>query len=171
MNISQRKDIIVFVLIIILAFLAGYNGIYKYYLKRMASIKLQLEEERKKNDILGIIGLLERELRVYQERSFSTAGITPLLDSVSQMAKQVGIEIEGFNPLPTISREQYIEILLKVPLRCKYHQLGQFLSLIESNREFIWVKHLNMRKATATGSKEANIPSVDLTVSGLYLKE
>ena len=170
-DISQRKDIIVFALIVILAFLIGYNGIYKQKLNKIDSIRLQFEEEKKKNDVLGDINILERKLQVDQKRSFSTADTTQLLDRVSQAAEEVDIKIEGFNPLPTVYRKHYTKLPLRISLRCEYHKLGQFLSLIESNKESIWVKELGMQKATVTDPKKPKIPRIDLTVSGLYLKK
>jgi len=171
MDISQRKDIIVFALIVILAFLIGHNWIYKSGLNKMYSLNKKLEEEKKENIILGDVGLLNRKLQLYQERSFSTTEITELLDKVSELAKQAGIKIETYNPLPVVYKEQYVELRLEIPLRSEYHKLGEFLSLIESNPEFIWVKGLNMQKSTVTSSKAANMPKIDLTLSGLYLKK
>ena len=171
MNIIQRKDIITFVLLLVLAFFIGYNVIYKSRLNKINSIGSQIEEEEKKNEALEIIVLLERRLQAYQKRSFSTTEITQLVDKISELAERAGIEIETFNPRQAISREEYIELSLKVPLRCNYHKLGKLLSLIESNQELIWVKKLNIQKLTASGPTEARIPRIDLTVSGLYLKK
>ena len=171
MNISQRKDVIVFALIVILAFHIGHNGIYKYNLNRIDSIKSQSEGEKKKNDILGIIDILDRKLQVHQRRSFSATEATQLVDRVSQLAKEAGIEIRTFNPLPAVYTEQYVELPLKISLSCKYHKLGQFLSLIESSKEFIWIKELKMQKLTVIDPKKPEIPRIDLTVSGLYLEK
>lgn len=171
MNMNQRKDLIVFTLIVILFFLIGYNGVYKYDLNRIDSLILQTEKEKKKNDILGIIDILDRKLQAHQERSFSAAEITQLLDRVSQLAGEADIKIEGLNPLPLVYTGQYAELPLKISLSCKYHKLGQFLSLIESNKEFIWVKELKMQKATVIDPEEPKIPRIDLRVSGFYLKK
>lgn len=166
----EKRDKIVFILIIILAFRIGYAGIYKRNLNKIDSIKSQIEEERKKNDISGIIAILDRKLQVHQERSFSAAEATWLLDRVSQLAVEADIKIEGFKPLPAVYTEQYVELPLKISLSCKYHKLGRFLSLIESNKEFIWVKELRMQKATVIDPKKPKMPAITLTISGLYLK-
>ena len=171
MNIGQRKDVIVFVLILILAFLIGNNGIYKYNLNRIDSLILQTEKEKRRNGILGTIDALDRKLQVHQKRSFSATEATQLVDRVSQLAKEAGIKIEGFTPLSAVYSEQYVELPLKISLRCEYHKLGQFLNLIESSKEFIWVKELKMQKATVTDPGEPEIPRIDLMVSGLYLEK
>jgi Tfp pilus assembly protein PilO len=171
LNITQRKDIMTFVLLLVLAFFIGYNVIYKSRLNKINSIGSQIEEEKKKSEALEIIAALERRLQAYQKRSFSTTEITQLVDKISELAKRAGIEIETFNPKQAISRKQYIELSLEVPLRCNYHKLGKLLSLIESNQELIWVKKLNIQKPAASGPTEARIPRIDLTVSGLYLKK
>ncbi len=171
MNITQRKDIIIFVLLLVLAFFIGYNVIYKSRLNKINSIGSQIEEEEKKNEALKIIAVLERRLQAYQKRSFSTTEITQLVDKISELAERVGIEIETFNPKQAISRKEYIELSLEVPLRCNYHKLGKLLSLIESNQELIWVKRLNIQKPAISGPTEAGISRIDLTVNGLYLKK
>ncbi|GAH82639.1 unnamed protein product [marine sediment metagenome] len=171
MDIGQRKDIIVFALIVILAFLIGRNGIYKQNLNRIDSIRLQLEEEKKRNDILGIVGILDRKLQAHQKRSFSTADTTQLLDRVSQAAEEADIKIDAFNPSPAVYTKQYTELPLKISLGCEYHKLGRFLSLIESSKEFIWVKEFKMQRATVTDPGAPKISRIDLTVSSLYLEK
>ncbi len=166
----QKKDRAIFIAIILLAFLFGYNVLYKYYLGRIHSIRTQINQETKKNDILRIIGGLDSKLQEYQKRSFQTAEITAMLDKISELAKEIDLPIRTFNPLQPQYREKYTELALEVPLRCKYHKLGQFLSVIESNEELLWVTKLSMRKTAVDSLSGPKIPDVDLTVSGLYLK-
>ncbi len=176
MDIRRRKDRVVFILILILAFLFGRNVIYRNNLSNAASIEAQLEEETKKNEILKTIEILDQKLQAYQKRSFSAAETTQLLDRVSELAKQSGIEVETFNPLPAVEREHYIELPLKLSISCNYHKLGVFLAMLESTQEFIWAKELQMLKSSVTAGRirkatEKVMPKIDLTISGIYLKE
>ena len=172
MNTAQRKNIIVFALIIILAFLIGYNGIYKRNLRRLDYISSQIEDEEKKNEILGIIGSLDKRLQAHQKRSFFPSEITQLLDRISEGAKKTGIEIKALNPLPALRGEQYIELSLKLSISCGYHKLGRLLAMIENEQEFIWVKELIMQKPTVTKPQAEEItPKIDLTISEFYLKK
>ncbi len=170
-KITQKKDIIIFILVILIACLIGYNLVYRYNLSKIDFIKFQIDEEKKKNEILGIIGILDKKLRGYQKRSFSTTEITPVVDKISALAKKTNIKIEAFNPKPAISQEHYIQLPLEIPLSCEYHKLGQFLSLIESSEEFLWVTRLDMKKPTVTDSKQTRVPKIDLELSALYLKK
>lgn len=170
-KITQKRDVIIFILVIMLAFLIGYNTIYRYNLNKMDSIKSQINEEKKRNEILEIIDALDKRLRGYQKRSFSAAEITPVLDKISQLAKKCDIEIETFNPQPAISQKHYIEFPLEIPFSCGYHKLGQFLSLIENSQEFLWIKKLEMHKPTVTDPREVRVPKINLKLSGLYLKK
>ena len=171
MNLAFRKDAIIFLLIVILAFMIGNNVLNKIYLNKIDALKMQIENEKKKNDVLAIIAIVDKKLEKYQKRSFSSAEITQLLDTVSELAEQSNVEIETFNPLPTEYKEHHVELPLMLPIRCGYRQLGKFLSLIESNMEFIRVEELGMQKDTATDPKNKSIPKIDLKLSGLYLKE
>ena len=171
MDINERIDLIVFALIIIIASLIGYNLVYKGGLNKIAAIKVQIEEEKKKNEILVIIAGLDKSLQSYQGRSFSSTEITLVLDKVSELAKRLGITIEKFDPLPAGYGEQFVELPARIPFSCEYHKLGKFLSLIESNQEFIFIKQLNVRKPTVSQAGERRIPKIELVVSGIYLKK
>lgn len=171
MDIDQKKDLIVFALVITLAFLIGRNVIYQGALNKIASIKSEAKAEEEKNDILGAVAILDRRLKAVGERSFSTTEITHFLDKVSELAEASGIEIETFDPLPAVDTQLYIETPLKLPLRCEYHQLGRFLALMEGSQEFIWVKGVDMQKSTVTDPREDKTPKVNLAISGFYLKK
>jgi len=171
MDTDQKKDLIVFALVVTMAFLIGRNAIYQSALNKITLIKSETKEEDRKNDILGAIAVLDKRLKAVQERSFSTTEITYFLDKVSKLALASGIEIETFDPLLAVDTQRYIETPLKLPLRCEYHQLGRFLALLEASQEFIWVKGINMQKSTVTDPREDNTPKVDLAISGFYLKK
>lgn len=171
MGIDKKKDLIVFALVFILAFLLGRNTIYQAGMNRIASKKSEIKEEGKRNEILGAIGILHKRFEALQERSFSTTEITYFLDKVSAAAKKSGIKIENFDPLSAVNTQRYIEMPVKIPLKCEYHQLGEFLALMENNQEFIWVKELSIEKPTVIDPREERTPKVNLAISGLYLKE
>jgi Tfp pilus assembly protein PilO len=170
-DILQKKDKIIFILIVILAFLIGNNGIYKFYLRKINSVKSQIEKEKKKNELLEIVGILDSKLQTYQIRSLAETEITQLADKISAMAKRAGVEIENFNPGPTVNTEQYVELSLIVALRCGFHKLGKLVSLIESSQEFMRVKELKIQRPAFFSPRASRIPQVNLTISGLYLKK
>ena len=171
MNISPRRDALVFIAVIVAAVLIGYNLVYKYNLNQLNSVKLQIKEEKQKNELLERISKLDRKLIGYQQRSLDSPEITQFLDKLSRLAQEVGIEIESFTPQPAMRRDEYLELPVRLPLNCHYHRLGRFLSLLESNREFIWIKDIRIRKQTVSDPRQTRLPAVDLTVSGLYLKK
>lgn len=170
-NIMQRKDILVFLVVLGLAAMIGYNQIYKGAIAKAKALQVQAKEEEKKNEILGFIGIIDAKVRNYQKQSLPSQEITYLLDRISTIAQQLGIKLETFNPLPAVHKAQYVELPVKLPLRCQYHKLGKFLSLLESNKELIWVKEIIIDKPTVLDSRNARIPKISLTVSGIYLKK
>ncbi|MBN2096863.1 MAG: type 4a pilus biogenesis protein PilO [Candidatus Omnitrophica bacterium] len=171
MDLTKRTDLLVFLLILILAGLFGYHGLYQSGLNNINSIKAQIEEEKRKNEILVEIGRLDEQIQKYENRTFATPEITPLLDKISALTKKLDLAIETFNPQNPVYKTQYIELPIKVPLRCDYHELGQLLSLIENSEEFIWVKELKMQKPTVVDPKEKRAPQIELTLSGICLKK
>jgi len=170
-NIMQRKDILVFLIVIALAVMIGRNQIYKGALETVKTLQIQAQEEKEKNEVLATIGTLENKLKNYKKRSLPAAEITQVLDRISSLAQQVGIQIETYNPLPVVHKDQYVELPVKIPIRCEYHQFGEFVSLLESNQELIWVKEVGIDKPTVLTSQSARTPNISLTVSGIYLKK
>lgn len=171
MNLGQRKDAIVFVLIIVLAVMIGRNGVYQYNLSKINFTKSKVEEEKKKNEMLGFIGILDRRLDKYRVRSYLAPEITQLIDRISHLAKTSGVRVETFEPRPAVHRQHYIELLIEIPLKSDFHRLGKLLSLIESNQEFIQIKELRIEKPTVIDPNADNIPRVILVVSGIHLKK
>lgn len=171
MDKSQKKSTAVFILIIMLAFLIGRNQIYTGNLEKIVVLKKQIKEEKKINEILEETSILEKKLQLHQRRSFPAADPTQLINKISQFAKEANINIGTFDSLSPIDKARYIELPLKMPFSCSYHQLGKFLSLIESNQGTIWVKRLNIEKTSATTPEEERMLKVELTLSGIYLKK
>lgn len=171
MDIAQKKDKLVFIMTITLTFFIGYKVISRITQEKISSLTTQIEAEKNRNEILSAIAVLDGKLLAYQERSFSTTEITQFVDKISQLAKQADIEIETINSQPALFREHLVELSVRIPLRCTYHQLGKFFSLIEDNRELIWVKQLRIRKDTISGAKQDGTVEIDLTLSGLNLKK
>lgn len=167
-DLKQRKELIVFGTLIIFAYLIGGRAIYASYLHKIDALSSQIEDEQKKNEIIADISILDKKAKVYKQRSFSASELTQVLDKVSALAQQAEIKIETFNPLAALDKEKYIELPIQLPLRCSYHQLGKFLSLLESNQEFIKVKKLKVYKSSGASQNE---PEVDLTLYGIYLKK
>jgi len=175
MEIAQHKDRVIFAIIILLAFFIGYNLIYRLAQEKINSLDVRIKAETKKKDILKTIAVIDKKLETYQCRALASTEITQLVDILSKLAKQAGVEINSFDPKTTTSRKQYIEVPLRMPMRSTYHSLGQFLSLVESNDELIWVKELKVNKPEVSVGRKGRAlsrdPKVELTVSGFYFKQ
>ncbi|MFC1630939.1 type 4a pilus biogenesis protein PilO [Candidatus Omnitrophota bacterium] len=167
----KAPERLVFILILILAFLIGYNGIYGTAQKKIELIKLKTIQEKKKNEILKTLAVIDARLSTYRERTFSTTDITQVIDKISGLAKQAGVSVETFNPQTPAKKTHYTELALQIPLSCSYHRLGEFFSLLESNSKFIWVKQLKMEKIQASGQAEPQAPKITMSLSGIYLKK
>ena len=169
MEIESKKNLIIFVFVLILACLIGF-GLYSVMLTRLNSVKSQIEQQKERNDVLGTIAMLDRRLQTHKERSLPLKDTTQLIDKLSLLAKEAIIEVETLNPMPTVERDYYVEVPVQIPIKCSYHNLGRFLSLLESNEEFLWVKQLTIKKEIVTDPKKKVLPEVDLVISGIFLR-
>lgn len=171
MAIGKSKEKIIFLMIIILGVFLGYRKLYLPSTREIESIALQITDEQKKNELLKEISLLQQHLEKYRELSFSSPESSKILDRVSALAKQAGIEIETFQSLEPIDAGIYIELPLQLPFKSNFHKLGNFLSLLESNPPLLCIKKLTIAKPAVIDLTKVSTPIVMLTVSGFYLKE
>ncbi|MFH1045395.1 MAG: type 4a pilus biogenesis protein PilO [Candidatus Omnitrophota bacterium] len=168
MDSKKQQELTVFAMVLFLAAIFGYNGVYKYHKGQVDMLKGQIDSEQKKNELLQEMSILDAKLKNYKDRSFVSTEITPLIDKISTFTSESGIDIDTFNPQPLLRREDYIGIALSFPLSCTYHKFGKFMSLLESNKEFIRVESVKIQKPIIVNPQESVLPKFDITVSGYY---
>lgn len=171
MDKTKIQERVVFFIVIILALWGGYQGLYLPSTREIDTIAIQITEEQKKNELLKDISLLQQHLEKYKALSFPSTESTKILDCISVLAKQAGIEIETFQSLEPTDAAMYVELPLQLPFKSSFHRLGKFLSLIESNPQLLCVKKLIVTKPSVIDLTKVAVPTVMLTVSGFYLKE
>ncbi|MBN3038029.1 MAG: type 4a pilus biogenesis protein PilO [Candidatus Omnitrophica bacterium] len=171
MDFTKYQNKAIFILVFLLVCFIGYNLVLKYNQTKIASVKEEIEKEKKKGELLIDISILDRKMKTFRSRSFPSTEITPLLDMITPLAKECGIAIETFSPRPLSHKEGFAYIPLEIPLRCGYHQVGKFISLLESNKELIRVQSVRLGKLDDIEGAGVGMLQVNLTLNGLYLFE
>ena len=108
------------------------------------ALKKQADQYRDKIDSY------ERMLPVEQE-------VPKLLENLSGMAKESGVKIVGITPLQSKQEggpEQiYQEIPILISAKSGYHELGKFLSGLESSDRFMKVADIHVKENKSTPKK------------------
>ena len=155
--------------IIVLA-AGGFFG-YKIFLKDQAKaqhIREQLQQEHKLGDrrsqLEDSLGLLES----YRRRLCPKADAGWLMRQVGDLANSAGLDVSTINPGKARRLGGITQLSVSLHLIASYHQLGQFLSRIESAEYLLHVDDLDFRRARAQ-HQDSMMADVDLVVSTFYM--
>ena len=168
MDPNRKKLLLISVVIIFIA-LRVASSIFRSQAARSQKLKARVAEERDKNRALAGIGKVEKEIASYQPRIVPERNDEWLRRSVTDMAGQSRVEIVSISPQAPDDKGVYVRLPLRLEVECEYHQLGDFISKMESSEKFIKVDALNRG---VIGTKEGRtIARVSLTISTFYLKD
>lgn len=165
----NRKRLLLISAIIIFIALWVANSISRSQAARIQKMKARVAEERDKNRTLAGIGGVEKEIASYQPRIASERNNEWLRRSVTEMADQYRVKIVSISPQAPDDKEVYVRLPLKLEVECGYHQLGEFISRLESSKEFIKVDGLDLTVKEAEEGRM--VARVSLIVSTFYLKD
>lgn len=168
MEPNRKKLILISAGIGLIAFVVA-NSIFRNQLVRIENLKAKVAEERTKNRILTQIGGIEKEIASYEPRITPKKDVEWLRRKVTEMADQAQVKIVSITPQAPDEKETYIRLPIRMEVECGYHQLGDFISKLESSKEFIKIDALDLTVKEVERGR--TIAKVGLTVSTFYLKD
>lgn len=152
------------VLVLALAGAFGYYGIYQPTQQKQHELHEQLSRERDtqvlRESVLGGAEEIDR-LRQYLPEKPETES---LLDAVDQLAKAQGIRLTSISPEEPKRVQDAQRLAVTLRFATSYHQLGQFLSALESAPHFLWIEGMDVSRDVSSGSAQ-----VTLTVSSMWV--
>ena len=154
--------------IIVLALVAffGYK-VFNHYHARATRLRDAIQHERVLEDrrvqLERSLGLVE----AYRTRLAPEAEATWLLQEVSHVATEAGVNLSSASPHKPRQLDQFPQLSVELHFTSSYHQLGQFVSRLEAAEPFLWVDELTLRLR----DPESQDPQADveLVVSTLYM--
>lgn len=98
-----------------------------------------------------------KKIGQYEKTLPTEDGIPGLLESLSEMAKNANMRIAGIVPIehkvPEAGNRVYKEIPITITAKAGYHELGRFLSALESSDRFMKVTDMEIRADKAYPKK------------------
>lgn len=126
----------------VLFYIICWNVILKPPADKLFALRQTRELETRKSALISRIVLHEGKMRQYKSRFSRSSEPSWLVEEVSSMASETGLDIETLSPQPPQVNNEFMTIRLNLDARADYHSIGQFLSRLESHEIFIKVEHL-----------------------------
>lgn len=140
-----------------LGFLLGWNLLIQPDLKSLESFKVKRGLESKKREADLVIEAQKTKIKSY-EKNFSPAGdVSWAIESVTELAKKSGLTVTSMSPAEPEKKGDFDKLSLKVEADCGYHELGKFVSLLESSDRFLKVSALNAKRLKSDSPLKVSI--------------
>jgi type IV pilus assembly protein PilO len=142
---------------------------YKDQAQSIKRLQTSILEQQKKLETLKLAAVevekLQKELAQSEEQLRQVFSLLPdqkeipgLLDNISQLGAEVGLENILFQPQPEQPREFHAAIPIRLDLVGTYHELGVFLDRVSKLDRILKVENLNL-----TRQKDGSTLQVGLT--------
>ncbi|MCU0574205.1 MAG: type 4a pilus biogenesis protein PilO [Syntrophobacteraceae bacterium] len=142
---------------------------YKDQAQNIRRLQTSILEQQKKLETLKLAAVevekLQKELAQSEEQLRQVLSLLPdqkeipgLLDNISQLGAEVGLENILFQPQPEQPREFHAAIPIRLDLVGTYHELGVFLDRVSKLDRILKVENLNL-----TRQKDGSTLQVGLT--------
>jgi type IV pilus assembly protein PilO len=169
-SLTPQQRILLFVGTILFLGAAFYFFQYKPQSEATTKLRAALSEQQKRLATLkqaqAKLPALQKELAEAEEEFARLSSLFPdqkeipaLLDSVSQLGAQVGLENILFQPQPERAQEFYAAIPIRLNLLGTYHRLGTFLDSMSKLNRILRVENINMIR-----QKGGSLLQVDCTI-------
>ena len=153
----------VFVLLVI------WGGRFMYEKTNVKLRKLAVERQRVRLE--NKVGLKLNELTKIRKKMVVIQESSRFLAEVAKVAGQLNMKLKAITALPRESRNDFIKLSVSLELDTTYHELGLFISKIESNEVFMAIEKMEMTSNVTP--ENAGSPQIlaKLIVSTLSLTE
>lgn len=156
-DMTTVQKVIVFVLTILVVSVGFYYLKYKPQAQKIQSLTKDIDAQEKKLAELKRaaeqVKVLEAEITKLEEEFKQLVALLPdqreipgLLDSVSKLASQSGLEQISFQPQPEQMHDFYATIPVRVELNGSYHELGVFLDKVSKLDRIVKVDNLSLTR-------------------------
>jgi type IV pilus assembly protein PilO len=169
-ELTPTQRLLLVVVTILLLGGAFYFLKYKDQAQSIKRLQTSINEQQKKLETLKLAAVevekLQKELAQSEEQLTQVLALLPdqkeipgLLDNISQLGAEVGLENILFQPQPEQPREFHAAIPIRLDLVGTYHELGVFLDRVSKLDRILKVENLNL-----TRQKDGSTLQVGCTV-------
>jgi type IV pilus assembly protein PilO len=155
LGLNTAQKVLLFVVTIAVLGAGFYYLRYKPQAEKLRRVKTEVANQEKRlgelKQAAAKVQALEAEITVAEEEFNKMLSLLPnqqeipgLLDSISRLAAQVGLENVFFQPQPEQLQDFYAIIPIRLDFVGKYHELGVFLDKLSRMHRIVKVDNLNL---------------------------
>ena len=145
-DLFKNRVLLIGIAIGLISIFYGYNKIYKGTINFIQQTESNIYNEGIKIDISKRIEAFQRALGEYKGYFAKERDTLWVVDQISRAANDAGLKVVSLNPQPSVVLKSFIYNSVNVIATGTFHQLGDFVSSIESSKEFMRVERMSVKK-------------------------
>ncbi len=162
-----QKALLAGVTIFVLILVWGGRFIYEKSNTRLKKLKIQRQRVRLENKVgvkLDELSKIRKKMTVIQESS-------RFLAEVAKIAGQLNLKLKAISALPREKRNDFIKLSVSLEVDTTYHELGLFVSKIESSDVFMSIDKLELNSVVTAENAESPQILAKLIISTVTLTD
>jgi Tfp pilus assembly protein PilO len=164
-DILRHKVALIGTAIVLFSLWYAYNKIYVPTMSAVRQAKTEASQEGVNTDISRRLADLHGQMKKYEAVFTRGADMPWLVDKISNAAAFSGLNIISLDSKPLVRLKNFIYSRTSVTASGNFHQLGDFVSRLESSGGFIRVENLFFTK-----DKEKIALEAKMIVSTYFMK-
>ncbi|MBU0744541.1 MAG: type 4a pilus biogenesis protein PilO [Gammaproteobacteria bacterium] len=158
------------VVFLLLLFLTG-RFIYQSRISKL----LQIKRERSRIELENKVGKQLGDLKKIREKLPSIKESSIFLGDIAKLAGQLDMKLVTISAMPVQKFNDYTKFSVRLDIDTTYHELGNFISRLETAGRFIYIDSLEMapaeiaEKTTARLLVKINLSTINLTDTSLEI--
>ena len=136
------------------------NIVVEPFSRQMKKLNLDRENVYSKQQFLQSIPVLEKKMDIYKHSIADNSEISWFIEELNKMAKQSSILLISITPMGDENKGDFQKSTMKIETQCAYHELGDFVSRIESSSRFIKISGFHaeiLRQQSADKNIKASV--------------
>jgi len=169
LNKMKGKSLILTVGLWGVGFFIGMNFIVSPGIGQIKKIRQEKELETKKAVVLEDIAALQTKNKRYRPMLSESQEVSWLIEALNQMAQASSIALTSVTPLAAEPVAGFKRIPVRIQTAGNYHQIGDFVSRVESESHFIKIDSVEMEN-TSENVKKGRPMRLSMVLSVFYPK-
>jgi type IV pilus assembly protein PilO len=164
----MKPNVVSGILVFVVGISMGWQRVHAPVEARRSQLTVQLASEREAQAVREQVAKLLGEIDQFRKRLAPEPETAWLVGEVGKLAKDAKIELASIAPQQQKLIQEFTHLSVIVQFSSSYHDLGKFLSVLESSRSFIRVDELSMTPDRSTSKQGQGVQLVKLTLSALH---
>ncbi|MBI4355473.1 MAG: type 4a pilus biogenesis protein PilO, partial [Candidatus Omnitrophica bacterium] len=155
MDRNKRLPLILGGLIALATLVLGLQMVVRPGLSRLRENQTLLAEERQKSELVRQLQDQLARMEPWQRRLSSDQMMEWLVSELTRLARESGVRVIAIQSHPVTHAPEATSVSVSLEIESSYHELGRFLSLVESSPPLILVERIEIKAAAAPAAPRA----------------